>query len=812
LDLGLPLATHRNSTFPIKRVADLNPDQVNGILDTKGPGATLYLVGAGGCGMSGLGHLFLDLGYRVAGSDLVSNPEVLQLLARGALIHTGHLAEQVKTARPFLVVYSSAIRPDNPELLAAQQLQIPVIRRGVALAALLRRQRGIGVAGMHGKTTTTALLAFALRQLEIKSSYAVGAPVPQLSPHARLEPGPAAETFFAAELDESDGTLREFQLEHAIVLNVDEEHLDYFSSLEAISQEFEVFASQSRGKIIYCADDPQLVKLFGGHSRAISYGFTAAADYRIEQKSATPLPPSESQGLSYFDIWHAGGRLGEFAIGLIGSKNISNAAAVIALLHQLDLKPLDIGRAICSFRGAARRQQQLFKDDRYRVIDDYGHHPNEISATLQAFKASTPNRILAVFQPHRFTRTRLLMNEFAACFKGADRLWLTEIYPASEAPIAGVNGAALASAVRQHGQTVEYVSSLDELPSRIREAMQPGDLVLFLGAGDITNAAHKLAADLQREVDQRKESLCASLAGRLSPKTVVRRDEMLAKRTTLRVGGRADLYVEPASEAELAEVLKFAAEHGLPFMVLGRGSNLLIQDGGIRGIVICLAHPSFGTIEVHDRKLRCGAGARLKAVASEAKRQGLTGLEFLEGIPGNIGGALRMNAGAMGGWMFNVVKSIRFMDVTGTIYEREAGEVKAEYRSCPLLKKNIALGAVLQGEPASREAIAEKMNACSQKRWKSQPAAPSAGCIFKNTLTVPAGKLIDELGLKGTRVGGAVISDVHGNFIVNDGNATAQDVLNLIELVKKQAKAARGIELETEVEIVGENASGGSNG
>jgi UDP-N-acetylmuramate--alanine ligase len=792
-------------------VADLNPDQVNGILDAKGPGATLYLVGAGGCGMSGLGHLFLDMGYRVAGSDLVSNPEVLQLLARGALIHTGHLAEQVKTARACLVIYSSAIRPDNQELLAAQQLQIPAVRRGVALAALLRRQRGIGVAGMHGKTTTTALLAFALRQLQIKSSYAVGAPVPQLSPHARFEFSSAAQPFFVAEVDESDGTLREFQLEHAIVLNVDEEHLDYFSGLEAIGQEFEIFASKTRGKIIYCADDPQLAKLFGGSPRAISYGFSPAADYRVEQKSASALTPAEPQGSSYFDIWHAGGRLGEFAISLIGSKNVSNAAAVIALLHQLELKPLDIGRAICSFRGAARRQQQLFKDDRCRVIDDYGHHPNEIAATLQAFKDSTANRILAVFQPHRFTRTRSLMNEFASCFKAADRLWLTEIYPASEAPIAGVNGEALAAAVRQQGQKVEYVSSLDDLHSRVREAMQPGDLVVFLGAGDITKVAHQLAADLQQEVDQKKETLCASLARRLSSKTVVRRDEMLAKRTTLRVGGRADLYVEPASEEELAEVLKFATEHGLPFMVLGRGSNLLIQDGGIRGIVICLAHPNFGKIEVRDQELSCGAGARLKAVASEAKRQGLTGLEFLEGIPGNVGGALRMNAGAMGGWMFNVVKSIRFMDVTGTIYEREAGEVKAEYRSCPLLKKNIALGAVLQGQPAPREAIAEKMNACSQKRWKSQPAAPSAGCIFKNTVTIPAGKLIDELGLKGTRVGGAVISDVHGNFIVNDGNATAQDVLNLIELVKKQAKAARGIELETEVEIVGENESGGGN-
>jgi UDP-N-acetylenolpyruvoylglucosamine reductase len=188
----------------------------------------------------------------------------------------------------------------------------------------------------------------------------------------------------------------------------------------------------------------------------------------------------------------------------------------------------------------------------------------------------------------------------------------------------------------------------------------------------------------------------------------------------------------------------------------------------------------------------------------EAKRHGLAGLEFLEGIPGSVGGALRMNAGAMGSWFFDVVESIRFMDYSGKAYERRTREVHVEYRGCPLFKNHIALGAVLLGHEAPKEAVAERMNGFSQKRWKSQPAAPSAGCIFKNTNLMPAGKLIDELGLKGTRVGGAVVSDIHGNFIINEGNATATDVLKLIELIKQRAKAARGIDLETEVEIIGE--------
>ena len=242
----------------------------------------------------------------------------------------------------------------------------------------------------------------------------------------------------------------------------------------------------------------------------------------------------------------------------------------------------------------------------------------------------------------------------------------------------------------------------------------------------------------------------------------------------------------------------------MPFFVLGRGSNLLVRDGGVRGVVICLAHPHFSMIEIVGERLHCGAGAKLKNVSVEAKRNNLSGVEFLEGIPGSVGGALRMNAGAMGAWTFGAVESLRFMDYDGEIHERIAGEVPVEYRACPLLQTHIALGAVFKCAPLPRAEIEQRMMAYSEKRWESQPAAPSAGCIFKNPGTIPAGKLVDELGLKGTRVGGAVVSAEHGNFIVNDGKATARDVLELIALLKARAKEARGIELHTEVEIIGE--------
>lgn len=304
---------------------------------------------------------------------------------------------------------------------------------------------------------------------------------------------------------------------------------------------------------------------------------------------------------------------------------------------------------------------------------------------------------------------------------------------------------------------------------------------------------------------QSKSDFARELASRASRATLIRRDEPLAKRTTLRVGGPADVFAEPADENDLAAILKLCREHAISFFILGRGSNLLVRDGGFRGVVICLSQPAFSKIEIIGEKLHCGAGAKLKNVAVEARRNGLSGVEFLEGIPGSVGGALRMNAGAMGGQTFDAVESVRLMDFDGNISELPPAKMAVAYRGCATLKNHVALGAVFKCKASTREEIENRMKSFSEKRWDSQPAAPSAGCIFKNPAAIPAGKLVDELGMKGARVGGAVVSAEHGNFIINDGKATARDVLELIEILKAKAKTARGIDLHTEVEIIGEN-------
>jgi UDP-N-acetylenolpyruvoylglucosamine reductase len=304
---------------------------------------------------------------------------------------------------------------------------------------------------------------------------------------------------------------------------------------------------------------------------------------------------------------------------------------------------------------------------------------------------------------------------------------------------------------------------------------------------------------------QNEFDFATELESSVSKSTVIRRDEPLAKRTTLRVGGPADFYVEPANEHDLAAVLKLCGNRATPFFILGRGSNLLVRDGGIRGVVVCLSHLEFSKIEFSGENINCGAGAKLKNVAVESRRNGLSGVEFLEGIPGSVGGALRMNAGAMGGQTFDAVESVRLMDFDGNVSETPRERMTVAYRVCATLKDHVALAATFKCKRASREEIEKRMKSFSEKRWESQPAAPSAGCIFKNPPMIPAGKLVDELGMKGARVGGAVVSAEHGNFIVNDGKATASNVLELIEILKAKAKVDRGIELQTEVEIVGIN-------
>jgi UDP-N-acetylmuramate--L-alanine ligase/UDP-N-acetylenolpyruvoylglucosamine reductase len=742
----------------------------------------IHLIGVAGSGMSGIAGLLLSLGHRVSGCDRVSTLETRRLETLGLKFHLPQTADTVQGAE--LVIYSSAIKPGNPAFDEAVRLRFPMIRRADALAAVMSAKRGIVVAGMHGKTTTSAMAAHVLRVGGLKPSHYVGAEIPILGTNAHWDKG---GEYFVAEGDESDGTLSNYRPEHAVILNIEEEHLDFYPGLAAILEVFGQLVAQTRGKIIYCCDDQHAARLCNRLSNAISYGMADSADYQFRNVIGTELG-------SKFEVWKRGALLGEARLEVPGVHNVSNALAVIALASELGVASPSIAKGLKSFRGARRRFEIKLQSSEVMVVDDYGHHPTEIRATLSTARSRGYRRIVAMFQPHRYTRTLALRNEFGSAFRDADVVYVTDVYAASETPIDGVSGETIVTAIKRNSHPgVFSFPRRTKLHQEIARIARPGDLLLSLGAGDIHEEASKLVQDL--EVARHLREVMGP--GELSLY------EPLSKHTTLRVGGPAQFWAEPETRGGLANLLAFCSAHRIPVMVMGRGSNLLVRDGGIPGVAIHLNRGDFIALEVKTDIIRAGAGVRLKQLSAAARSSALGGFEWMEGIPGCVGGSLRMNAGAMGSETFNQVESVQVVNLRGEFEVLTPAEMEVRYRSVSTLRDRVAVSATFRGCPSTLEEIDRRLEESQHKRKTSQPIASSAGCIFKNPVECPAGKLVEELGLKGRAVGAARVSEIHGNFIVNDGGARAKDILQLIGEVQECAKAARGIELRTEVEIVG---------
>ena len=746
----------------------------------------IHLIGVAGSGMSGIAGLCISLGHRVSGSDKATTIETQRLQTLGLDFSTPANPDKVGSAE--LVIFSSAIKPGHPDFDAAMRLGIPMVRRADALAAIMRLKKGIVVAGMHGKTTTSSMAAHVLRVGGLNPSHYVGAEIPILGVNALWD---AEGEYFVAEADESDGTIVGYHPEHTILLNIEEEHLDFYADLAAIEAAFTQLLANTRGKVFYCADDPNATRLVTTkHHRTIAFGESCAALYRFEAVHTKDFQ-------SHFVVTRAGEPLGAVTLNVPGRHNISNATAVIALATELDVPFGRIAEALESFRGAKRRFEIKYRSERFMVVDDYGHHPTEIRATLGSARQTGRKRVITMFQPHRFTRTQALKDEFGRAFQDTDVLVVADVYAASESPIPGVSGQTIVDAIAQQtGQeNCVFQPRREQITYDVGRMLEPGDLVISLGAGSI----HEQGAALAKDVAVLDELIGVMGAG------AVKLYEPLAKHTTMRIGGPAQFWAEPETEEGFARMVKFCTERAIPLFVMGRGSNLLVRDGGIHGVLAHLTRGEFKHLEVQGGFITAGVGVKQRDLAIAARDARIGGFEWFEGIPGNVGGALRMNAGAMGGETFQQVVSVRYVDPAGEFHTRTPAEMEVHYRDVSTLAKNYAVSAIFRGSPAELDDISRKLDESQQKRRKSQPRESSAGCIFKNPGPIPAGKLIDELGLKGARVGGAKVSEVHGNFIVNDGCATAADVLALIEIIKTKAKSERGLDLHTEVQIIGED-------
>jgi UDP-N-acetylmuramate--L-alanine ligase/UDP-N-acetylenolpyruvoylglucosamine reductase len=790
----------------------------------------IHLVGIGGAGLSAIARLLLQRGFVVSGSDQRPGAATAELASLGATVYTGHDAAHVAGAD--LVLISSAVPATNPELLAAQAAGIPVVKRQQFLGPFMAGHHNICVAGAHGKTTTSAMIAALLDALGAEPSFIVGSTILALGTAARAgrTDGP-----FVIEADEYDHMFLGLQPDIAVITNVEWDHVDCYPNPEDFHRAFAQFASQVRpgGAVLFCGDDPGSRSLHreaaaqpdgAGRSSAqwISYGLETGNQWRAGNLQTNPAPPLDAgvNGME-FDVWHEEKLLGRVAIPLSGEHNVRNSLAALAAttLAGYDVfsklrENLKLSRI---FAGTKRRLEVIGAHCGIIVLDDYAHHPTEVRATLSAARQRFPRRpVWVLFQPHTYSRTRALLDEFRYSFENADHVLITDIYAAREHDTLGISALDVVKTLDRHADA-RYAGDLDAATRLLLGGLTPGDVLLTMGAGDGDRVGRQVLAGLQQRqaaaaaqsLAERYAALAAAIAGDTG--LALRRDEPLAGHTTLRVGGPADLFVAVGAVEDLVAALARAREFDVPALVLGGGSNVLVSDRGVRGLVI--ANGCRAVRRHEGNVLWAESGANLAGVARQAMRWGLSGLEWCVSVPGTVGGAVVGNAGAHGGCVADNLLRATLLNGDGALVEWPAARFAYGYRSSALkelIRTNsgqpqpMVLAAAFQLQEADAEQMEAQAAGFLAHRRATQPVEPSAGSVFQNPPGDYAGRMVEALGLKGHSHGGAAFSTVHANFIVNRGGASAADVAVLINQARQAAWQVLGVQLTPEILFVGD--------
>lgn len=448
----------------------------------------VHFIGIGGSGMSGLAELLLGRGHQVSGSDVKASEVTAKLESMGAAVSIGHRAELVEGAE--LVVVSTAIRSENPELLRARELGLPIWHRSDLLAWFMQQQEGIGIAGAHGKTTTTGMVTTMLLEAGLDPTVVVGGTFRTIGGNARLGRG----RYLVAEADESDGSFLKLPIKYGVVTNIEADHLDYYGDLSKIITAFRTYLQRlpQEGLAVLGIDNSLAAQLAAEYrGQKLTYGFDNRADYRADE-------PRREGPWQVATVFEQGQRLGELRLAVPGRHNIANALAAVALGRHFGLEFATIAAGLSHFQGVMRRFETLGHAQGIWVVDDYAHHPTEVQATLKAARQTGPRRLVACFQPHRYTRTKFLREEFAYSFTEADLVLLTDIYSAGEDPIPGVSTEAIIAAMPAEVRArTFYCPGLQQLRDKLLQLMQPGDLILTMGAGNIRQTGEELAQRLQ---------------------------------------------------------------------------------------------------------------------------------------------------------------------------------------------------------------------------------------------------------------------------------------------------------------------------
>lgn len=769
-----------------------------------------WLLGVCGMGVGPLAVYMSGEGWDVSGWDDSTDSPMLAFIEKSGVRLTSSPEPGVA-----VVGRSSAVKPGHPLYDFAQSCGMRIVRRGELLAERVRSKKLIAVCGSHGKTTTSGMLAQSISAAGIDAGYVLGG----LYRNPNLAPAhySSATDWIVAEVDESDGTISNFSPEITIAVNLDWDHPDYYRSEEDLEKTFRDLFLRTRQAVFIPENSTRLERITRDLPIPVfKVGPSGDYAFRVIQTGNTET-----------HVELAGKFIaGTLTLPVAGRFNIMNAMLALAATSHIGGGKIGVA-PLGKYSGMRRRQDILFRDDRLKVIADYAHHPTEISALLRLLRETHLGKLIAVFQPHRHSRTRQYAAEFARALAIADETLLMPVYSAGEAHVPGGDSADILANIPAGSNTISLYPEISGLLTRLREIADNRDdetLIAFIGAGDIDRIAaavfvrERWLSEASRPRGNELDDFAKRMKRLLPDSIVFEENKNIGKMTTLGVGGNARYYAEPSTLNELEVLLRGAAVYEIPVFAMGRGSNLLVADTGFDGLVIRLNAPAWRgvrrvrrqtilgaeTAEDGRDRIRVGAGTKLKELCAFAMNEGLSGFEFLEGIPGTLGGALRMNAGAMGASVFDVVESVEWIMPDGTRHEAHRSQMNPVYRDCPELHGAIVLSAVLCAKDSrAPEEIRNAMEAYAEVRRGSQPKERSAGCTFRNPAIMPAGKLIDTLGLKGSRSGNAEISEIHGNFILTKDGAKAADVLALVRRVHGIVKVECGVELIPEIVLLG---------
>lgn len=752
--------------------------------------AKAHFAGIGGMGMAGLAYILKKMGWEVSGCDAARNQLFTWLEDSGIRTCEGNSPDHLSALNPDkdIFVRTNAMPLFSPELTEAAEEGMSVYLRGTLLAALSGMHDTIAVCGTHGKTTTSSFAASILKKLRPASSgWCVGGINPYLGSVAGGEmPGNANDDtrgLFVAEADESDGTLALYTPEVTVLNNIDFDHIEFFHDEVEMEDVFRSALRRTKRAIVYCADHNRASEIANEEysAKRISFGFSPNADFRISEFTSV-------ENGTEFTLVHPDGMSRIIHMQIRGRHNMLNAAAAIAAVCAIGI---DFDEACVAFEKVAvlpdRRFERIGKPDGFTVISDFSHHPVEIMALMETAMELPHKRIVAVFQPHRFTRTKTLLKHFPEAFQGVDELVLCPVYCASECLICGGAASDLYSEFRTaatgniHMPIPVFAPSPEAASRYVQSILQPGDLVLIIGAGDINLIAKGIAAAKPVEKVPIEVRIGAFGTSAIAPKmTVVR------------------------SVPEVQEAVKKGE-----FAVISGGTNSFICPTGCHKTLIRLAGPVFGSKSVVEETedhviMDLGAAMQGPSLVRYCLDQGYSGLEFMAGIPGYCGGWVAMNAGTRTGSFCDRIESVDVVTADGSTKTLMANELGAAYRSCPGVEGTVVTKVRIKLYKSSPIAVRIAMDDALASRLDFS-GIRSAGSIFKNPPSplMPAGMILEKAGCKGLRIGGAYVTEDHANVIASEQDATASDVYALITMMRELALTSTGVLLEPEVRILG---------